>query len=424
VSDGVGWTAEKWAYLHLLGGPHVEIDGLDAADVRAHPAVDARTSYAEIHAAEMHGNEPRTQRHNESSQVPRGPPRVCACMVREEKKEERWCTPLRLQSAQSLLSGCLTSSRRIFALRSVVALSGLYMVGVSKRCYKFVHVFLLLSRATMSSPTARAEARRKAILARGGDRLAKLTTSARGEDAPAYAAPGAAFVDVPPPPPPKDTPRPSPSPDPSVWPEEQQRQFMQALMGGALNPAPPPPSFGTPPAADDPFATMMAQLNRMNPAQGGAAASKAPAPPKPPTRLQKWMPLLHLVCMWCLLAFFVLWKEPQVFVEKTAGAVEVAFWKRWPKLVTQGTLGGAWGVQVAVSSLTMSRSLSLRLAVLLLGVHDAASDAAFVAYIQRTCRSASSHGQRVLTATHYRTKYSRRPYSLSLSHTFHHRCHR
>jgi hypothetical protein len=33
---------------------------------------------------------------------------------------------------------------------------------------------------------ARAEARRKAILARGNDRLAKLTTSARGEDHPVY----------------------------------------------------------------------------------------------------------------------------------------------------------------------------------------------------------------------------------------------
>lgn len=33
---------------------------------------------------------------------------------------------------------------------------------------------------------ARAEARRKAILARGNDRLAKLTTSARGEDSPVY----------------------------------------------------------------------------------------------------------------------------------------------------------------------------------------------------------------------------------------------
>ena len=36
------------------------------------------------------------------------------------------------------------------------------------------------------SAAARAEARRKAILSRGTDRLAKLTTSARGEDAPAY----------------------------------------------------------------------------------------------------------------------------------------------------------------------------------------------------------------------------------------------
>jgi GET complex subunit GET2 len=35
----------------------------------------------------------------------------------------------------------------------------------------------------MSTAAAKAEARRKAILARGNDRLAKLTTSARGEDA-------------------------------------------------------------------------------------------------------------------------------------------------------------------------------------------------------------------------------------------------
>ena len=41
------------------------------------------------------------------------------------------------------------------------------------------------------SAAARAEARRKAILSRGGDRLAKLTTSARGEDAPAYLHDGA-----------------------------------------------------------------------------------------------------------------------------------------------------------------------------------------------------------------------------------------
>lgn len=40
--------------------------------------------------------------------------------------------------------------------------------------------------AAMSSAAAKAEARRKAILNRGADRLAKLTTSARGEDSPVY----------------------------------------------------------------------------------------------------------------------------------------------------------------------------------------------------------------------------------------------
>lgn len=44
------------------------------------------------------------------------------------------------------------------------------------------------------SAAARAEARRKAILSRGTDRLAKLTTSARGEDHPAYIHDGACLI--------------------------------------------------------------------------------------------------------------------------------------------------------------------------------------------------------------------------------------
>lgn len=128
-----------------------------------------------------------------------------------------------------------------------------------------------------------------------------------------------------------------------------------------MNATPNPPPFAQSqpfppqPAADDPLASIMAQLASMNP-QGGAAPGKAPAPPaqpKPLTRLQKWLPLVHLVCMWSLLAVFVLWKEPQAFVEKTAGVVDVAFWRRWPKLAMQGTLDGVWGVQVVVSSLDL-----------------------------------------------------------------------
>jgi hypothetical protein len=39
---------------------------------------------------------------------------------------------------------------------------------------------------SIMSAAAKAEARRKAILSRGSDRLSKLTTSARGDDAPQF----------------------------------------------------------------------------------------------------------------------------------------------------------------------------------------------------------------------------------------------
>lgn len=42
---------------------------------------------------------------------------------------------------------------------------------------------LLVLPTTIMSAAAKAEARRKAILSRGSDRLSKLTTSARGDDA-------------------------------------------------------------------------------------------------------------------------------------------------------------------------------------------------------------------------------------------------
>ncbi len=41
-------------------------------------------------------------------------------------------------------------------------------------------------RYLIMSAAAKAEARRKAILSRGSDRLSKLTTSARGDDAPQF----------------------------------------------------------------------------------------------------------------------------------------------------------------------------------------------------------------------------------------------
>lgn len=159
----------------------------------------------------------------------------------------------------------------------------------------------------------------------------------------------------PPPSPTAELPRASPpppfftaggQPDPSTWTEEHQRQFMQALMG-ATSPSP----FTLPhPPADGPLTTVMTQLAQANQGQG-PAAGKAPAPaapPQPPSFLQNLLPLVHMLCMWTLLAFFVFWKEPQVFAEKT-GSAENSLWERWQTLAQRRPDAGWWGVQLAVS---------------------------------------------------------------------------
>ncbi|TBU56205.1 hypothetical protein BD310DRAFT_1040636 [Dichomitus squalens] len=263
----------------------------------------------------------------------------------------------------------------------------------------------------MADAKARAEARRKAILARGGDRLARITTSARGEEATAYMkdAPSLPsrtgltdFVgetsDMPTPP--ASTPgsrnvsgapasHASPlqaaglgasAPDPSVWSEEQQQQFMNALIGAAASgrfpgagagvgalpeqPRPRAPSTASsttavapsiagspaPPLTDDPMAALMNALQ-----QGGAGtppgfqfpgAGMAPAETvslKPKTLLQKLMPVIHIISAWALLAYFALWKEPEAYDAKTYGSRE-SLWRRWAELSWKSPEDG-WGVQ-------------------------------------------------------------------------------
>lgn len=145
------------------------------------------------------------------------------------------------------------------------------------------------------------------------------------------------------------------APDPSVWSPEQQQDFMQALMnasgGGALpqlpggDPAVPPDPAMTP--MDNPFAALLgSQLgggaggNAFPPfgpgmGLGGAMPGMMMEPPKEKTRLQKVLPLLHLVAMWCLLAYFVLWVEPNVHQGITGDDLvwnAKGLWRRWADL--------------------------------------------------------------------------------------------
>lgn len=147
-------------------------------------------------------------------------------------------------------------------------------------------------------------------------------------------------------------------PDPSVWLPEQQQQFMQALMNASAPPFPQSSPIGEPsipldpslPPMDNPFAALLGP-------QAGAGAGAGMFPPfgpgmagmvpgameeaKPKTKLQKALPLLHLIAMWCLLAYFVLWAEPKVYREATGEDVRmsaVGLFKRWSALGTQSPL--------------------------------------------------------------------------------------
>ncbi|KAG6816420.1 hypothetical protein H0H87_006157 [Tephrocybe sp. NHM501043] len=229
------------------------------------------------------------------------------------------------------------------------------------------------------SASERAEARRRAILSRGSDRLAKLTTSARGDDPvyklndpplPTIPTPSRNFVgeESAMPTPPK---RPSPSPrasvesepvnpfapfaaggvpDPSVW-TEQQQQILQALMSGnrspeslpGLTPTDVDPSL---PPMDNPFAAMLAGGGAFSPfpTPVAGASGKAPAAeaPPPPTKLQKMMPFMHLLTTWCLLAYFVLYMEPRLHSETARNLDSLGaggLWRRWAELGRANGLG-------------------------------------------------------------------------------------
>ncbi|TFK71729.1 hypothetical protein BDN72DRAFT_837308 [Pluteus cervinus] len=232
------------------------------------------------------------------------------------------------------------------------------------------------------SAAARAEARRKAILARGGDRLAKLTTSARGEDAPAYmsedstrstSSSARTFVgeEINLPKPQRISPSPSPSvasptpqpprvassrstsdsfasigfnpamtPDPSVWSEDQQAQLLRALMGGGLphqqqqqGPGGLPGQRASTAPPMSPMEDMLSNMIQQAQSQQAGDAGPPPPdfaqlskPPPPPTTLQKLMPFVHIVAMWGLLAFFVL-----RFGSSAPGGA-VGFFDRWVDL--------------------------------------------------------------------------------------------
>ena len=93
------------------------------------------------------------------------------------------------------------------------------------------------------------------------------------------------------------------------------------------------------PPIDNPFAALLASqagggsgggaFPPFGPGMTGKGSDEVPEP----TALQKVMPLLHILAMWCLLAYFVLWAEPQMH-SAVNGENEgvVGLWRRWAEL--------------------------------------------------------------------------------------------
>ncbi|KAH8111427.1 hypothetical protein DFH11DRAFT_1729368 [Phellopilus nigrolimitatus] len=239
----------------------------------------------------------------------------------------------------------------------------------------------------MSSPAARAEARRKAILSRGSDRLSKLTSSARGEDHPAYMNTDSLAQKAPttetflgeetimPTPPARASPAPNPNSNqanPSAWSAEQQQEFLRALMAAPeLTGAPPNPSLnarrafqaeadpqiGPGAEADagggneDPMAAMLSALTQLTGGQAPPALNFGGMPGMPPmpmgpqttaattpaprrTLLQRLRPVLHLLATWILLAYFALFQEPDAYELRVArvGTEKWGMFQRWAEL--------------------------------------------------------------------------------------------
>ena len=96
------------------------------------------------------------------------------------------------------------------------------------------------------------------------------------------------------------------------------------------------------PPIDNPFAALLAAqagggsgggvFPPFGPGMTGKASNDVPQP----TTLQKIMPLLHILAMWCLLVYFVLWAEPQLYsAVNREDEVVVGLWKRWAELGRQ-----------------------------------------------------------------------------------------
>lgn len=145
---------------------------------------------------------------------------------------------------------------------------------------------------------------------------------------------------------------------PTAWSTDQQQEFIRALIstpevtGTESSVEEPRLSLTSDAGAtrEDPMAAMMNALTQLN-GQGTIPGSVFPTEPAallPKTIAEKLLPLIHLVAIWALLAFFALYKEPEAYKMHPNLSSESNFWRRWSELSWRSSLDSS-GIQTVVS---------------------------------------------------------------------------
>jgi len=124
----------------------------------------------------------------------------------------------------------------------------------------------------------------------------------------------------------------------------------------AAGPSQPAPRAGSEEPSMDLLNALMAAQQQRQGSPGSTTAfsdssSTFPVAPKPRSKLQKLLPLIHVISVWCLFAFFAAWREPTVHSESSPWEGEDnSFWARWARLSPQSirTQGKTWQVQPMV----------------------------------------------------------------------------
>lgn len=84
--------------------------------------------------------------------------------------------------------------------------------------------------------------------------------------------------------------------------------------------------------------------------RGTGAASQSTAEEKPKTVIQKLLPILHVIAVWALVAFFIFWREPEAFRARNSAVVSTGdIWNRWARLASGPAERSSWGIETVVS---------------------------------------------------------------------------